>query len=333
MAIANVEDILDLVEILRAGVRATTAQATLSLFDTQLMKKTYPPWLKEEAPPDSASPVQNHPRDGKLFKKGTKFALPFGIYLGEGFMLGGYVRKHDAPGFTRKDQQLLASLVGPLEDAARVLVKSCRIDSQAFISTAFEGDTGRDTFVVDASLQVVSHSPQIQKLLGGGAEPSVVMQGRFDFTSSTLTVPESLDTLVRRFVQSDADKATFSFFSGNRRPMIAFARRFTIPEEPLETFFAFAVQGAVVDFRTATARLGARACLTPRQLEITEHILRGTRYPEICDHLCISRDTLKSHSRQIFRKTAVRNRTELFTAAIGFLDRPAPADDEASPCV
>lgn len=323
MATASIEDILDLVEILRAGVRATTAQAALFLYDTQLIKKTFPPGLSPYVPEDREGTARGHSADTSTGGARFKFSLPFAIYLGDGFLLGGYVRKNGGRGFSRKDHQLLARLVSSLEDVARVLLKGFRHGVQDDWCNIFADSQGRESFVVDNSLRIVSRSSHIEKLLGGRDLPTVVMQGRLDFTSSPLSAPSALVAMADRFIRSDLSDTTFSFSSADGRPMIAFARRMTLPEEPLETFYAFAVQPAMVDFKTMAARLGERAEFTARQLEIVEHILEGMPYPKICDTLCISTDTLKSHRRQIFRKTGVRNRTELFTAAIGLLDPSA----------
>lgn len=322
MAVSSIEDILDLVEILRAGVRATTAQASLSLYDAQLIKKTYPGWRDTD-------PLQQPPRwnpvktvDKGSTPIGSKLSLPFTIYLGEGFSLGGYVRREPGRGFTRRDQSTLTGLVAPLEDVARVLLKGFRHGCQDSWATALSDDMGRESFVLDTSLQVVFRSPHIETFLGDGREPTVFLPGRFDWRTPSLALPQSVHALVGRFVRSDLSRTTFSLLSGEGRPMTVFARRVSLPEEPHETFFAFAIQGAVVDFRTMAERLREEARLTAREMEIAEQILRGTPYLEICDVLCISRDTLKSHSRHIFRKTGVRNRTELITSAIGLLSHP-----------
>jgi DNA-binding CsgD family transcriptional regulator len=317
MAATSVEDILDLVEILRTGLRATTAQSTLSLYDTQLIKKTYPP--RREAP-DSVTIDPGVSATPKT-KNGTlRFSLPFSIYLSDGFLLAGFVRKHGSRGFTRQDRQMLSGLTSPLIDVAKVLLRGSLIGDKEALSNAFDDDLGRESFVVDRSLRVVFRSSHIESLLNEQPQAGVVLNGRFDFPYSTFSVPKSFYSLIYRYIHSDLAKASFSFFSGDGRPMTAFARRITLPDEPLETYYAFAIQRSVVDFKVMAADLGSRFGFTSRQSEIVEHILKGMPYSEICETLCISRDTLKSHSRQIFRKAAVRNRAELFAAAIGSLD-------------
>jgi DNA-binding CsgD family transcriptional regulator len=61
----------------------------------------------------------------------------------------------------------------------------------------------------------------------------------------------------------------------------------------------------------APADLLARYGITGREIEIIALVCRGKTNKEIADELCISPQTVKDHNYNIFRKTGVRNRTQL----------------------
>jgi DNA-binding CsgD family transcriptional regulator len=61
----------------------------------------------------------------------------------------------------------------------------------------------------------------------------------------------------------------------------------------------------------APADLLARYGITGREIEIIALVCRGKTNREIADDLCISPQTVKDHNYNIFRKTGVRNRTQL----------------------
>ncbi len=50
--------------------------------------------------------------------------------------------------------------------------------------------------------------------------------------------------------------------------------------------------------------------LTKREQEVLEALAKGYLYKEIAHRLTISIDTVKKHSKNIYRKLNVRNRTE-----------------------
>jgi DNA-binding NarL/FixJ family response regulator len=77
-----------------------------------------------------------------------------------------------------------------------------------------------------------------------------------------------------------------------------------------------AVGGAVLSFLPP---------LTSREREVLYLVAQGLSNVEIGAHLYISMETVRSHLRQIYRKSGVANRTRLVVAAEanGFSDRPA----------
>jgi len=61
----------------------------------------------------------------------------------------------------------------------------------------------------------------------------------------------------------------------------------------------------------ATPPLLAKFGITGREIEIIGLVCRGKTNREIADELCISPQTVKDHNYNIFRKTGVKNRTQL----------------------
>lgn len=51
--------------------------------------------------------------------------------------------------------------------------------------------------------------------------------------------------------------------------------------------------------------------LTQREKEIVEHIVKGENYKEIGEVLCISPNTVRNHSANIYSKLSVKNKIEL----------------------
>lgn len=72
---------------------------------------------------------------------------------------------------------------------------------------------------------------------------------------------------------------------------------------------AFPVETGAV-FHAPSALL-ARYGITGRELEIIALVCRGKTNREIADELCISPQTVKDHNYNIFRKTGIKNRTQL----------------------
>jgi LuxR family maltose regulon positive regulatory protein len=50
--------------------------------------------------------------------------------------------------------------------------------------------------------------------------------------------------------------------------------------------------------------------LTPRELEVYHKLIEGLLYKEIADVLKISLNTIKKHTKNIYKKLEIRNRTE-----------------------
>lgn len=57
--------------------------------------------------------------------------------------------------------------------------------------------------------------------------------------------------------------------------------------------------------------------LTPREQEVALMLIQGKNYADICDTLCLSRATVKSHTNRIYRKTGLSNQVSLIKKAGG----------------
>jgi two-component system, NarL family, response regulator LiaR len=50
--------------------------------------------------------------------------------------------------------------------------------------------------------------------------------------------------------------------------------------------------------------------LTPKENEVLQYLKKGLLYKEIADTLDVKIDTVKKHTKNIYKKLNVRNRTE-----------------------
>ncbi|MDW8253988.1 MAG: helix-turn-helix transcriptional regulator, partial [Chloroflexota bacterium] len=86
-----------------------------------------------------------------------------------------------------------------------------------------------------------------------------------------------------------------------------------------ETSVDFSAAGSNEGMASRLKRFG----LSDRELDVALLLLNGQKWDEIADTLGISRNTLKSHVRSIYRKTGARNRQELLLQTFAH-----PADDQ-----
>jgi DNA-binding NarL/FixJ family response regulator len=56
--------------------------------------------------------------------------------------------------------------------------------------------------------------------------------------------------------------------------------------------------------------------LTPREIEVLQHVLAGKRNREIGEFLCISEDTVKVHLKRIMEKLRAKDRTQAIAIAV-----------------
>jgi len=60
--------------------------------------------------------------------------------------------------------------------------------------------------------------------------------------------------------------------------------------------------------------------LTNREKEVTYLLIEGLSYAEICDKLCLSRATIKSHTNRIYKKTGISNQIGMIKEAASLIN-------------
>lgn len=81
-------------------------------------------------------------------------------------------------------------------------------------------------------------------------------------------------------------------------------------------FHPAVAQKLLGEFRRLAKSGKSRPKLTPRELEILEHVARGETNREIAQKLYISEKTVKNHLTNIFRKIEVEDRTQAALYAV-----------------
>lgn len=69
------------------------------------------------------------------------------------------------------------------------------------------------------------------------------------------------------------------------------------------------------DAARAVAELGERFELTQREMEVARYLLNGYTMPQMAETLCVSIDTVRSHCKNLYRKTGVHKKQELVRLA------------------
>lgn len=71
------------------------------------------------------------------------------------------------------------------------------------------------------------------------------------------------------------------------------------------------VDGVLADLDGRCAELGQRAGLTPRETEVMALLCRGRSRPFIAEQLVVSENTVRAHTKGIYRKLGIHSRQEL----------------------
>jgi two-component system NarL family response regulator len=133
-----------------------------------------------------------------------------------------------------------------------------------------------------------------------------VRVGAVGFLSKSLS-PEALVRALRRFQQDEALPMSRSMAT----KVLAYFQQAMARPTPATAPDASTASGApgapgAPDGPTGTGDIS----LTPRELEVLEHIARGARDREIADALVVTESTVKKHVQNILRKLHARNRVE-----------------------
>jgi two-component system nitrate/nitrite response regulator NarL len=75
------------------------------------------------------------------------------------------------------------------------------------------------------------------------------------------------------------------------------------------------LRGLRTDIRQATDRSGPLDMLSPRELDVLGSMVEGRHGPQIAEHLSISVDTVRTHTRSILAKLGVHSRLEAVRVA------------------
>jgi two-component system nitrate/nitrite response regulator NarL len=75
------------------------------------------------------------------------------------------------------------------------------------------------------------------------------------------------------------------------------------------------LRGLRTDIRQATDRTGPLDMLSPRELDVLASMVDGRHGPQIAEHLSISVDTVRTHTRSILAKLGVHSRLEAVRVA------------------
>lgn len=70
-------------------------------------------------------------------------------------------------------------------------------------------------------------------------------------------------------------------------------------------------QGSPSAFKAACETIERTYRLTPREREVFVMLARGRNMAFVADHLCVTKDTVKTHSRSLYRKLGVHSQQEL----------------------
>jgi len=75
------------------------------------------------------------------------------------------------------------------------------------------------------------------------------------------------------------------------------------------------VRDSDVDIEAATIdKFAGQYGLTKREAEVAMLLSRGYTFPQSAEFLCLSLDTVRSHSKSIYRKLGIHKKQELITA-------------------
>lgn len=61
-------------------------------------------------------------------------------------------------------------------------------------------------------------------------------------------------------------------------------------------------------------RVGSRLCLSPRELELVQHLFEGKKLLAVAQDMRLSLGTVKTYSQRIYQKVRVGNQRELILA-------------------
>lgn len=73
-----------------------------------------------------------------------------------------------------------------------------------------------------------------------------------------------------------------------------------------------AADAAVIDYDAVCDRLAAKCGLTAREREILGYLARGRSLPYIREALVLSKNTVSTHAKNLYKKLDIHSRQDLF---------------------
>ncbi|MHB8765393.1 MAG: helix-turn-helix transcriptional regulator [Deferrisomatales bacterium] len=248
------------------------------------------------------------------------FLKPQGIYhqlavpLSVGHRCVGVIalfRPRAGPGYTPQDKEKAALMVPYLASGLeRALIFEHTRQKNWILELSLRGRGGPGILVLDRQMNPVFVNDEAQALLGGGAPAA---------GGGCPRLPERLGAACTRAAQ---DLAGFAPGPGGEEEVAwlgpdghTLAARLSVISghflgQP-EHFLVVKVgrrYGGTAQFSPALVQ---QYRLTPREAEVLAEAVKGASNLEIGENLFISVHTVENHLKRIFRKTGVKNRTEL----------------------
>lgn len=151
---------------------------------------------------------------------------------------------------------------------------------------------------------------------GTGAEATRAIKARWPSARVVMLTAVQDDETVLESIQAGAD----GYLTKDRavEEVVAAVRAARAGETLLPRSVIIGIAQRVADAQERHSERPAIEPLTPRELEVLRALAGGLAMPDICDHLVISRNTLRTHVQNIMNKLHVHSKLEAVTVALRY---------------
>lgn len=151
---------------------------------------------------------------------------------------------------------------------------------------------------------------------GTGAEATRAIKARWPSARVVMLTAAQDDETVLESIQAGAD----GYLTKDRavEEVVAAVRAARAGETLLPRSVIIGIAQRVADAQERHSERPAIEPLTPRELEVLRALAGGLAMPDICDHLVISRNTLRTHVQNIMNKLHVHSKLEAVTVALRY---------------
>ncbi len=151
---------------------------------------------------------------------------------------------------------------------------------------------------------------------GTGAEATRAIKARWPSARVVMLTAVQDDETVLESIQAGAD----GYLTKDRavEEVVAAVRAARAGETLLPRSVIIGIAQRVADAQERHSERPAIEPLTPRELEVLRAMAGGLAMPDICDHLVISRNTLRTHVQNIMNKLHVHSKLEAVTVALRY---------------